>query len=324
MSQLYYQGDGQRHASVIKTETPGRNRYHRPEDYIAEPGLVNAVNVALILDKPLLLTGEPGTGKSQLAYSLAWELGFGEPLKFETKSTSNARDLFYTYDTVGRFRDQDNRDALSFITYNALGKAILFANEEKFVRKVLPSGMEHGGKHRVLVLIDEVDKAPRDFPNDILNELEYLHFSVPELGSEVISADAEYRPIVIITSNSEKDLPDAFLRRCIYYNLPFPDRRILQNIVLARLGEFSGSNNPLLSSALDLFFMLRDQASQMRKKPATVELLDWLLALRSLPEAQSGVLTEALVAKTLSSLAKTAEDQERAGGAIKRWFKTRP
>jgi MoxR-like ATPase len=324
MSQLYYQGDGQRHASVIKTETLGRSRYHRPEDYIAEPGLVNAVNVALILDKPLLLTGEPGTGKSQLAYSLAWELGFGEPLKFETKSTSNARDLFYTYDTVGRFRDQDNRDALSFITYNALGKAILFANEEKFVRKVMPAGMEHGGKRRVLVLIDEVDKAPRDFPNDILNELEYLHFSVPELGSDVISADAEYRPIVIITSNSEKDLPDAFLRRCIYYNLPFPDRRILQNIVLARLGEFSGSNNPLLSSALDLFFMLRDQASQMRKKPATVELLDWLLALRSLPEAGSGVLTESLVAKTLSSLAKTAEDQERAGGAIKRWFKTRP
>jgi MoxR-like ATPase len=324
MSQLYYQGDGQRHASVIKTETPGKNRYHRPEDYIAEPGLVNAVNVALILDKPLLLTGEPGTGKSQLAYSLAWELGFGEPLKFETKSTSTARDLFYTFDTVGRFRDQSNRDALSFVTYNALGKAILLANEEKSVSKLIPAGMEHGGKRRVLVLIDEVDKAPRDFPNDILNELEYLHFSIPELGSDVISADAEYRPIVIITSNSEKDLPDAFLRRCIYYNLPFPDRRILQNIVMARLGEFSGSNSPLLSFALDLFFMLRDQASQMRKKPATVELLDWLLVLRSLPEAKSGLLTEALVDKTLSSLAKTAEDQERAGGAIKRWFKSRP
>jgi len=323
MSQLYYQGDGQRHASLVKNINAGRTRYHRPEDYIAEPGLINAVNVSLMLDKPLLLTGEPGTGKSQLAYSLAWELGFGEPFKFETKSTSTARDLFYTFDAVGRFRAHNDQDTLSFLTYNALGKAILFANDESAVRKIMPLGMAHGGKRRVLVLIDEVDKAPRDFPNDILNELEYLHFSVPELGSDVITANPEYRPIVIITSNSEKDLPDAFLRRCIYYNLPFPDRKILQNIILARLGEFSGSHSPLLSSALDLFFRLRDQGSHLRKKPATVELLDWLLALRSLPEGSSGALSEPLVTRTLSSLAKTAEDQEKAEEIVKKWFMTK-
>lgn len=176
MSQLFYLGNGHRHESRPETDTRSQNRYRSPKDYIAEPGLVNAVNVALLLAKPLLLTGEPGTGKSQLAYSLAWELGFKEPLKFETKSTSTARDLFYTFDTVSRFKAMHDQDTRVFLTYNALGKAILFANDEVAVSKYLTPQMVHGGKRRSVVLIDEVDKAPRDFPNDILNELEYLHF----------------------------------------------------------------------------------------------------------------------------------------------------
>ena len=272
MSRLVYLGNGQKHPSPIEAENATANRFRRPEDYIAEPGLVNAVNVALILDKPLLLTGEPGTGKTQLALSLAWELGLGEPLKFETKSTSAARDLFYTFDTVGRFKAADGRDTLAFLTYNALGRAILLANDESAVSNYLTPHLVHTGKRRSVVLIDEIDKAPRDFPNDLLNELDYLHFTIPELENAVISAHEEYRPIIVITSNSEKDLPDAFLRRCIYYHIQFPSRELLQNIVLRRLGEFAGGSSALFSSALDFFFELRK--AQLRKIPATAELID--------------------------------------------------
>jgi MoxR-like ATPase len=330
MSELFYLGRGQRQESHpemndIRRESDDRrqNRYRRPEDYIAEPGLINAVNIALILDKPILLTGEPGTGKSQLAYSLAWELCFDLPLTFETKSTSTAKDLFYIFDTVGRFKSTEDQNILKFLTYNALGKAILFSNEEAAVSKYLTPQMIHKKKRRSVVLIDEVDKAPRDFPNDILNELEYLQFSIPELGNELISVDEEYRPIVVITSNSEKDLPDAFLRRCVYYNLPFPDHDTLKNIVVRRLGEFSGSSSQLLASALDLFFRLRDRSSQLRKIPATAELLDWLLALRAPRNGGGTDLTQEVVEKTLSSLIKTADDQNRAKAVAERWYSSR-
>jgi MoxR-like ATPase len=280
---------------------------------------VNAVNVALILDKPLLLTGEPGTGKSQLAYSLSWELGLGEPLRFETKSTSTARDLFYTFDTVGRFKSAEAADPRAFLTYNALGRAILLANEEATVSNYLTPHFIHGGKRRTVVLIDEVDKAPRDFPNDLLNELDYLHFSVPDLENAVISADSDYRPIVVITSNSEKDLPDAFLRRCIYYNIQFPSREMLKDIVLKRLGEFSGNSSPLLEGAFDLFFEFRKVSSQLRKAPATAELLDWLLALRAHQNGNNPLLTRELAQQTLSSLIKTAEDQGKALKVVDKW-----
>lgn len=319
MSRLVYLGNGQRHPASPEIAKSSDHRFRRPEDYIAEPGLVNAVNVALLLDKPLLLTGEPGTGKSQLAYSLSWELGLGEPLRFETKSNSAARDLFYTFDTVGRFKSPDASDALSFLTYNAFGRAILLANDEAAVSAYLTARFTHGGKRRSVVLIDEVDKAPRDFPNDLLNELDYLHFSIPELENSLISAEADYRPIVVITSNSEKDLPDAFLRRCIYYNIQFPSREVLMDIVLRRLGEFSGNSSALLATTLDLFFEFRKISSQLRKAPATAELLDWLLALRAQRNGNDGPLTREAALRTLSSLIKTAEDQEKAGKVVERW-----
>jgi MoxR-like ATPase len=296
-------------------------QYRRAEDYIAEPGLVSAVNVALLLDKPLLLTGEPGTGKTQLAYSLAWELGFGDPLAFETKSTSAANDLFYTFDTVGRFKaSSQDSDPLKFLTFNAFGRAILCANEPESVENVLSPMLHHGGKRRSVVLIDEVDKASRDFPNDILNELEDLRFAIPELSGITVSAEPDYRPIVVITSNSEKDLPDAFLRRCIYYNVPFPKAEVLREIVTRRLGEFASSSSELLSNALSFFFKLREPGTQLRKNPATAELLDWLITLRGVASPNSTAWSHERVKDTMSALVKTAEDQDRALKVADRWF----
>ena len=163
-----------------------------PAGYLADEGLADAVNVALQLGQPLLLTGEPGTGKTQAAFSVAWQLGYDPPLKFETKSGSVARDLFYTYDALGRFflaqvakagDDEVKAHPLEFIHYNALGTAILRAQDESDVRHLLPEDFTHGGKRRSVVLIDEIDKAPRDFPNDVLNEVEGMYFRIPELGN---------------------------------------------------------------------------------------------------------------------------------------------
>ncbi len=206
----FYFGDGTRKRSDTPANLPvsRRSQFMKPENYLADSGLVDACNVALLLGQPLLLTGEPGTGKTLFAYSLAWELGFDEPLKFETKSTSTARDLFYTYDTLKQFQDAQSRIAdrspLDYLTYNALGTAILRTREKSEIENFVPRDFVHPGKKRSIVLIDEVDKAPRDFPNDILNELEHLYFRVPELGNVEIEANPELQPIVVITSNSEK------------------------------------------------------------------------------------------------------------------------
>lgn len=321
MTRIKYQGNGQRQTYTAELDTAINDRYKHPSNYLAESTLTHAVNVALLLDRPLLLTGEPGTGKSELASSVAWELGFGAPLKFETKSTSMARDLFYIVDTVGRFKSEQGHDARAFLTYCALGKAILFANEPEAVQDYLTPGMKHPGRRRSLVLIDEVDKASRDFPNDILNEIEYLRFAIPELGNATISATPEYRPFVVITSNSEKDLPDAFLRRCVYHNLLFPERGTLKNIVSRRLGEFTGAKSALLDSALDLFFLLRK--GQLRKNPATSELLDWLQVLRENQNESDTPLSRSLAESTLSSLVKTAEDQDKVMKIVEVWSRNR-
>ena len=223
---------------------PSRQKIQtRPEAYLPDAGLVKAVNVALLLGQPLLLTGEPGTGKTQLAYSLAYQLGLGEPLKFETKSTSTARDLFYLYDALRRFHDAQaaqlgekgtQKDSVDYLTYNALGKAIILTNPPETMQNYLPIDFSYTETRRSVVLIDEIDKAPRDFPNDILNEVENQYFHIPELGNVKIEATENMSPILVLSSNSEKPLPDAFLRRCIYYNIPFPDETRLTKIIEAR------------------------------------------------------------------------------------------
>ena len=324
----FYVGDGTRERSDVPTTLPvlRRAQFLKPENYSADPGLRDACNVALLLGQPLLLTGEPGTGKTLFAYSLAWELGFDEPLKFETKSTHTARDLFYAYDALKQFQDAQagirDRSPLDYLTYNALGKAILLTREPSEIEDLLPSGFVHPGKRRSIVLIDEVDKAPRDFPNDILNELEHLYFRVLELGDVKMEVDPTLQPIVVITSNSEKDLPDAFLRRCVYYNIPFPQEKRLSEIVANRLGLYSAGSSDFLKDALELFFKLRN--SGLRKKPATAELLGWMIALQDMSGGADNPLAQPeLALRTVSNLIKTAEDQGKAEKVVKQWLDNR-
>lgn len=324
----YYTGDPHNRRADKPIQLPGSRRAKQtdPEGYKPDKGLIDAVNVALLLGQPLLLTGEPGTGKTQLAYSVAWELGFDPPLMFETKSTNTARDLFYTYDTLSRFHaaqtGEGSNRSLDYLSYNALGIAILRSNDEQAVRDWLPEDFVHGGQRRSVVLIDEVDKAPRDFPNDLLNEVDGMYFKIPELGNVKIAADEEMRPILIITSNSEKHLPDAFLRRCIYYNIPFPDKERLTNIILTRIGEFK-KDGDFLSDTLDFFAKLREPNSGLHKRPATAELLGWIISLREQGMGVDQRLRDnpALTLSTLSTLVKSAEDQTIAQTVLADWLR---
>jgi MoxR-like ATPase len=334
MSFPYYRSTIDIAVGQVELPPPWRSRVGDVKGYQPEPGLVDAVNVALALGQPLLLTGEPGTGKTQLAWHVSWQmLGVDnsgkprEPLVFEAKSTSNSRELFYSYDTLGRFHKAKEGSAqnIDYITYNALGSAILLANDESKVKQWLPtrrSDFVHDGPRRSVVLIDEVDKAPRDFPNDILNELEAMYFRIPELGNEVVSAPSDLKPIVIITSNSEKSLPDAFLRRCVYYNIPFPDAQKLTEIVQGRL---RGAPGPYLSEALDFFLKLRDDESRLRKKPATAELLGWLVYLGDrIQDRQKGLRTNREILRgSLGALVKNAEDQNAAQELLNAWLTAR-
>jgi MoxR-like ATPase len=324
---FYKASPGNRQPGQPPVELPKSQRLEQnaPEGYVPEPELVDAVNVALLLNQPLLLTGEPGTGKTQLAYSMSADLGFDPPLKFETKSTSTARELFYTYDNLGRFHaaqtGEGSQDSLDYITFNALGVAILRANEEAAVARWLPKGFAHGGKRRSVVLIDEIDKAPRDFPNDILNEVEGMYFKIAELGNVTITAEDALRPVLILTSNSEKNLPDAFLRRCVYYNIPFPDKKRLADIINARVGRLRHAG-PLLDDAVDLFYLLREPNSGLIKKPATAELLGWLTFLgETIPDGGGSLRRHSkLLLSSLRVLVKTAQDQRTAQAITNDWL----
>ena len=232
-------------------------QFKNTENYITTEDLEMAVNAAINLEKPLLVKGEPGTGKTELAKQVAIKLGL-KLFEWNIKSTTKAHQGLYEYDAVSRLRDSQLGDKKVNDIKNYIKKGTIwsaFSSEEKAV-----------------LLIDEIDKADIEFPNDLLHELDKMKFLVYETG-EVISANK--RPIVIITSNNEKELPDAFLRRCFFHYIQFPDHETLSKIINV---HFPDIKKNLLQSALEIFFDIREVPG-LKKKPSTSEILDWIKLL---------------------------------------------
>ncbi len=234
-------------------------RFTGTASYLTSPALQAAVNCALALERPLLVKGEPGTGKTLLADAIASALG-AKLWTWNVKSTTRAQDGLYVYDTVqrlydSRFGDGDVRDIRRYIRFGPLGEA--FRSPE-----------------RVVLLIDEVDKADLEFPNDLLHELDRMRFRILETDEEV---EARARPVVVVTSNNEKELPDAFLRRCVFHFIDFPERELMERIVRVHHPKLEEA---LAQQALDVFYQLRD-LTRLRKRPSTSELVDWLAVLKS-------------------------------------------
>ena len=232
-------------------------RFEGTKDYVATDELAAAVNAAIILERPLLVKGEPGTGKTELAKQVAEALG-APLLEWHIKSTTKARQGLYEYDAVARLRDSQLGDDKVHDVSNYIRKGKLW---EAFTHEQRP-----------VLLIDEIDKADIEFPNDLLQELDKMEFYVYETGETI---KAEVRPIVIITSNNEKELPDAFLRRCFFHFIAFPDEETMEQIVKVHYPDLKSR---LLSEALQTFFDLRTVPG-LKKKPSTSELLDWLKLL---------------------------------------------
>ena len=235
-----------------------RNDFTSTSDYVASEELMASVNVAIALQKPLLIKGEPGTGKTMLAKAVANSLG-KELVIWNIKSTTKAQDGLYMYDTIqrlydGQFGEEGVDDIAHYIKLGKLGEA--FKSEEQ-----------------VVLLIDEIDKADLEFPNDLLWELDQMEFYIHETKETV---KAKQRPIVIITSNAEKELPDAFLRRCIFHFIEFPNKELMEEIVKTHYPDVEQN---LLNAAMDVFYEIRGMR-EVRKKPSTSELIDWINALQ--------------------------------------------
>ena len=227
------------------------------KEYIASEDLQNSVNVSIALGRPLLIKGEPGTGKTMLARSISDGLKM-ELYIWNIKSTTKAKDGLYIYDTVQRlydsqFGDHDVSDISHYIKMGKMGDAFL-------------------SEQQVVLLIDEIDKADIEFPNDLLWELDVMTFDIPETGRTI---QAIHRPVVIITSNAEKELPDAFLRRCVFHYISFPDAQMMREIIKVHHPDLEGN---LLKEAMEAFYWIRD-ITGLQKKPSTSELLDWVQAL---------------------------------------------
>ena len=267
------------------------SRFSGTDSYITSPELRHSVDVAAAIERPLLVRGEPGTGKTLLATAIAEDLGL-ELISWYVKSTSKAADGLYVYDTVkrlqdSRFGDHDVSDIRQYIRLGPLGRALT-------------------SEQQVVLLIDEIDKADLEFPNDLLHELDVMEFTVIETGD---SHRATYRPVVVITSNAEKELPDPFLRRCIFHFIEFPDEDLMTRIVRVHHPEIG---NKLLEQSLARFYWLR-KVKGLRKRPSTSELVDWIGALTA-AGVQPGQLAKEI--PFLGALIKKEEDVVAVGKAI--------
>lgn len=278
-----------------------KNKFKGSKDYVVTEELMNAVNVSIALKKPLLIKGEPGTGKTMLAKAISDALD-KELVIWNIKSTTKAQDGLYVYDTVQRLYDSqfgegEVADIKKYIKLGKLGEA--FTSDKQLV-----------------LLIDEIDKADLEFPNDLLWELDQMEFYIPETKETISTKE---RPIVIITSNAEKELPDAFLRRCIFHYIEFPDEDKMEEIVKVHYPDI---DSKMLAQAMEKFYAIR-QMKELQKKPSTSELLDWLQALTlsgiSIEKIKEEVPFIGVLLKKNQDMDTMAEINDK-GYSVKRWI----